>query len=572
MRLSQRLLAGSLVVIAVLVLLVVFSLDRRLRVRLREETARELVRESRLVGAGWQSGVDADSLANADGAALGHRVTLIRQDGVVMGDSEFDVPALSSLENHSTRPEVVAARTSGEGTSVRFSASAGDEELYAATRTPLGFARVSMSTASHNVIVRGVQGDVLSAALLAAIAALVLASIFARSVTRPILELRDDARAIAAGDLARRPSLSAPAEVGELASAFHRLAEQLGTRVSALEADDALLRALTESLNEGVIALDGRQQVVHMNEGARRMLGVRDPVPFPSDRLPRDRVLRESVTAALGGISTDALETQLNERAVTLTARPLLTGGAVVALFDVTPLRRLETVRRDFVANVSHELRTPLTVIGGFAETLQDEGLPAEQRRRFTETIHINAQRMQRIVDDLLDLSRIESGGWLPKPTMIDVRGIVNDVFNAARSNADGKGIALTSNVPDEASKIFADPTALRQVLSNLVDNALRHTTSGTVTIIAQRTPSAIAISVRDAGSGIAPEHLPRIFERFYRVDAARSRQDGGTGLGLAIVRHMVEGHGGRVSAESTLGVGTTVRAEFPLEESSART
>ncbi len=567
MKLSQRLLAGSLVVIAVLVLLVVFSLDRRLRFRLREETARELLREARFVGTDFRDGINADSLANAAGAALGHRVTLIRSDGVVIGDSEFDGPALSNLENHSNRPEVIAARNSGEGTSVRVSPSAGDEELYAATRSPLGFARVSMSTASHNVIVRSIQGDVLSAALLAALAALALATIFARSVSRPILELRDDARAIAAGDLTRRPSLSAPAEVGELASAFHRLAEQLGARVSALEADEALLRALTESLNEGVIALDGRQQVVHVNEGARRMLGVRDAVPFPADRLPRDRIFREALTAALNGQSTDGLETLLNERAVTLTARPLLAGGAVIALFDVTPLRRLEIVRRDFVANVSHELRTPLTVIGGFAETLQDESLPPEQRRRFTETIHTNAQRMQRIVDDLLDLSRIESGGWVPMPTTLDVRALVHDVFSAARAAADAKRIALIAGIPDDATHIWGDPTAVRQILTNLVDNALRHTSAGSVTIFAQRTVASIVLGVRDTGSGIAAEHLPRIFERFYRVDASRAREEGGTGLGLAIVRHMVEGHGGRVWAESTLGAGTTVRAEFPLGE-----
>ena len=565
MKLSHRLIAGSLVVIAVLVLLVVFSLDRRLRVRLRDETARELLREARLVGSTWRSGVDADSLADAAGATLEHRVTLIASDGTVAGDSEFDQPALARLENHSDRPEITTARSAGAGTSVRPSPSAGDEEMYAATRHPLGFARVSMSTISHDVIVRGVQGDVLSAALLAAVAALLLASLFAASVTRPILELRDDARAIAAGDLTRRPSLAAPAEVGELASAFHRLAEELSTRVNALEADDALLRALTESLNEGVIALDGRQSVVHMNEGARRMLGVRDAIPFPADRLPRDRVLRDAVLAAHGGVSTDALETQLNDRAVTLTARPLLDGGAVVALFDVTPLRRLEAVRRDFVANVSHELRTPLTVIGGFAETLQDDAIPQEQRRRFAATILSNAQRMQRIVDDLLDLSRIESGGWVPNPVEVDVRVVAEEVIASARASADEKRIELRAEIAPAAERVFADPTALRQVLGNLVDNALRHTASGRVTIFTTRGDGEVTIGVRDTGSGIAPEHLPRIFERFYRADAARSRQEGGTGLGLAIVRHMVEAHGGRVAAESEVGSGTTVRASFPF-------
>lgn len=564
MRLSRRLLAGSLLVIGVLVLLVVLSLDWRLRVRLRADTTSELLREAALVADSWSDGIDADSLANRAGAALGHRVTIIRADGVVIGDSEFDQPALGALENHRTRPEVLAAIDSGTGASIRFSPSAGDEELYAARRTPLGIVRVSISTVAQGVIIRQVQRDVFSVAFLATAAALLLAAVFAHSVTRPILELRDDARAIAAGDLSRRPSLVAPGEVGELASAFHRLAEQLSARVRALEADDALLRALTEALNEGVVALDGRQEVLHMNAGARRLLNVRDAVPFPADRLPRDRVLRDALAAALNGTSTDALETQLHDRAVTLTARPLDGGGAVLALLDVTPIRRLETVRRDFVANVSHELRTPLTVVSGFAETLQDDSLPPDDRARFSATILANTHRMQRIVDDLLDLSRIESGGWRPNPVQVDLRAVVQEIFSGARAVADKKNIALVSALPSDVPAVYADPTALRQVLSNLVDNALRHTTSGSVTISARHEGDGVMLCVRDTGVGIPAEHLPRIFERFYRVDAARSRHEGGTGLGLAIVKHMVEAHGGRVRAESAAGVGTTVSVFFP--------
>lgn len=564
MRLSRRLFAGSLLVIAVLVTLVVIALDWRLGVRLRDETASELQREARLIAGAWRDGIDADSLANAVGEALGHRVTLIAPDGVVIGDSEFDEPALGALQNHAARPEVAAAMDSGHGASVRASPSAGDKELYVALRTPFGVTRVSLSMSAQRLIVRRVQRDVLSAALLATVVALALAALFAQSVTRPILELRDDARAIAAGDLTRRPSLVAPGEVGELASAFHRLAEQLTARVRALEDDDALLRAITEALNEGIIALDERQQVLHMNAGARRLLGVKDSLPFPAERLPRDRILRDALAAALAGTATDALETQLHERSVALTARPLEGGGAVLAILDVTPIRRLETVRRDFVANVSHELRTPLTVVSGFAETLQDPALPPEDRARFSATILANTQRMQRIVDDLLDLSRIESGGWRPNPTSLDPRSIVGEVFAAAGALADRKHVALVSDIADDVVTVHADPTALRQLLTNLVDNALRHTAAGSVTVTARRTSGGITIGVRDTGVGIAAEHLPRIFERFYRVDAARSRQEGGTGLGLAIVRHMVEAHGGRVRAESALGVGTTVSVTFP--------
>ena len=567
MRLSQRFLLGFLGVIVVLVALVVISVDRRLRSRLLEQTNAALLREAQLLAAAWAPGLNPDSLADTLGERLGHRITLVDSTGRVVGDSEFDRDALLGLENHAARPEVVAARRVGTGAAMRQSPSTGDQEVYAAVRHPLGVARVSLSIISHDALVSQVQRDVLSAALIAALIAVTMAAVLSRSVSKPILELRDDARAIAAGDLTRRPSLAAPGEVGELASAFHRLSEQLSARVRSLEADDALLRAVSDSLNEGVVALDVRQQVQHINDGARRLLGVQEAVPFSSDRLPRDRVFREALAAAMAGHASDDMETQLQERSVTLTARPLAGGGAVVALFDVTPIRRLETVRRDFVANVSHELKTPLTVVNGFAETLRDESVSAELRARFVETILSNTQRMQRLVDDLLDLSRIESGGWRPSPSTVDTAALAAEALAAVADAARAKGVTLAQAIDPGASEVRADAMAMRQVLANLVNNALRHTAAGgSITVFSEPGETGVVIGVRDTGSGIPAEHLPRIFERFYRVDASRSRAEGGTGLGLAIVRHLVEGHGGRVTAESRVGVGTTMRVILPGE------
>jgi signal transduction histidine kinase len=257
----------------------------------------------------------------------------------------------------------------------------------------------------------------------------------------------------------------------------------------------------------------------------------------------------------------------VGDRTLALTARPLAAGGAVLALFDLTPVRRLETVRRDFVANVSHELRTPLTVVGGFAETLGDADLPPERRAQFLDAIVVNTRRMQRIVDDLLDLSRIESGGWVPNPAPLDVRAFAMDALAAVRKTAQERGVELRCDVAPNAATAFVDPTALRQILGNLVDNAVRHTPTGSVSIFANTGDREIAIGVRDTGAGIPSEHLPRIFERFYRVDSARSREDGGTGLGLSIVKHMVEAHGGRVDAESVVGRGTTITVHLPARE-----
>ena len=205
-----------------------------------------------------------------------------------------------------------------------------------------------------------------------------------------------------------------------------------------------------------------------------------------------------------------------------------------------------------------------LTVIGGFAETLLDDSLPNDQRRQFIETVLANTRRMQRIIDDLLDLSRIESGGWKPKPMHADVRALANEAIATVQPRLTQKPVELKLELAPDAATVWADPTALRQVLTNLVDNAVRHTSEGSVTVFSRRSNGRVAVGVRDTGIGIPADHLGRIFERFYRVDTGRSRAEGGTGLGLAIVKHLVEAHGGRVRAESTVGRGTTIWAELP--------
>jgi two-component system, OmpR family, phosphate regulon sensor histidine kinase PhoR len=416
---------------------------------------------------------------------------------------------------------------------------------------------------STDDLLAAVRRDIVIAGGAALLVGVVLAQILARPVARPIEELRDVARGIAAGDLTQRPSRTiVGGEVGDLAEALRRLAEQLDARLQALHAEESLLVALTESLNEGVLAVDGRQRVVRINDTGRTLLRLREPVPFPADYLPRDRMLRDALAAALAGEDVVDGEVRVDDRTLSLTARPLEGGGAVLALYDLTPIRRLETVRRDFVANVSHELRTPLTVIGGFVETLEDDDMPLALRHQFLGMAASNVRRMQRIVDDLLDLSRIESGGWLPNPVEIELAPLAAEVAAPLQSAADQKGVTLRCALDVRA--IYADPTAARQVLSNLGENALRHTTAGEVVFFSERDGSGAWIGVRDTGCGIEAEHLPRIFERFYRADPGRSREAGGTGLGLSIVRHLAEAHGGRVRAESTPQVGTTIAAWFP--------
>ena len=552
-----------------MVISVVVIIDNQLHSSITDQTTHDLAGEARLMAIQWKPGVNADSLADEAGVATGHRITLIDSAGRVVGDSEFDGPALQGLENHSNRPEVVAARENGMGSARRMSPSTGEEQLYVAVKAPHGFARVSVTTRTIEDLFARARSGVIAAGMISFLLAAILAALFSRAISKPITDLRDVTRSIAAGERRRSPALAAPGEVGDLADAIHRLAEQLETRLAALAAEQSILTALVETLNEGVVAISPSHEVVRINETGRRLLSIDRRPPFGIDFLPREATLRNALLLALNGTATEPEEITIGDSTLSLTARPLVDGGAVLALFDLTPIRKLEAVRRDFVANVSHELRTPLTIVGGFAETLQEPDIPADKRADFARTIFSNTQRMQRIVDELLDLSRIESGHWQPHPQQVRVDDAAREIFGRVAATAKSKGISLDTTI--EAETIVADGTALEQILFNLVENALRHTgAGGRITIETAGTDRGVNLIVKDTGSGIPPEHLPRIFERFYRADAGRSREAGGTGLGLAIVRHLVEAHAGNVTAESALGSGTTIRIFFPAGASPA--
>src|SRR5438105_6041217 len=442
-----------------MVISVVVIIDNQLHSSITDQTTHDLAGEARLMAIQWRPGLNADSLADEASTATGHRITLIDSTGHVVGDSEFDGPALQSLENHSTRPEVIAAREHGMGTSRRMSPSTGEEQLYVAVKAPQGVARVSVTTKTVEDLFARARSGVIAAGLISFLLAAILALLFSRAVSKPITDLRDVARSIAAGEGRRYPALSAPGEVGDLADAIHRLAEQLETRLSALAAEQSILTALFETLNEGVLAISPGHEVVRINETGRRLLWIDRRVPFGIEFLPRQATLRRAVLLALNGTATEPEEITIGETTLSLTARPLVNGGAVVALFDLTPIRGLDAIRRDFVANVSHELRTPLTIVGGFAETLQDPGVPADKRAEFAQTIFSNTQRMQRIVDELLDLSRIESGNWTPHPQQVHVADVSGEIFSRVSATAKSKGVALETSI--EADTVFTDRTAL---------------------------------------------------------------------------------------------------------------
>jgi len=566
MKFASRLVLGTLVVIVVVIVTLVAGADFSLRHHLEHDIQSSLEREARLVtralpsdSLAWQSLVERIS------RETGLRVTLIARDGRVVAESDEPPEAVPRIENHGSRPEVMAALEGRVGSAQRHSATVNRSLLYVAVPGGPGAVRVAAPLLGVDEIVRQAQMSVLKAAAMALLIGIVIALVVARSVARPLTDISQAAGAIAEGSPPHFPR-SGISDIDAVVRSLRAMHEQLEQRFAELKRERAESAALVEAMGEGVIASDGRGQIITANRAARRLLGYTPEESLPAlDQLFRMKTAREAVDALLHGQAAVDRELELDGHTVLLTGRPLAHGGALLVLHDLTDLRRLETVRRDFVANVSHELKTPLTSISGYAETLAHDQTDAETTRRFLGVILTNARRMQRLVDGLLDLSRIESGGWRPEPEIVDTGAVARETWALLADRAAERRIVFATEVEPGGERVYVDPDAFRQVLSNLLDNALRYTPpGGRIALRARREDGGVRVSVRDSGAGIPAEHLTRIFERFYRADAARSRDEGGTGLGLAIVKHLVEAHAGRVSVESEVGAGTEITAWFP--------
>ncbi len=567
MSFARRLILGVLLVLVVTVGTLVWIAERSLRRDLQQDIAQALEHEARLV----RAALPADSLRWQDlvrrfGQETGHRITVIDRSGRVRADSDFPPgPLPATIENHAARTEFRQALATGTGSAVRHSATVGRDLIYLAVPGGPGVVRVASDLSQVDATVRRAQASVLGAAALALLVGVLAALAAARSFSRPLAEIGGAARAIARGEQPRLPRSGIP-DVDAVAAALRQMHAQLGERFEQLRHEQAESAALVESMVEGVIAADSRGRIVSLNGAARRLLGYAPEAALPPlTELFRARAAREAVAGVLAGQSAHDVVLESDGRSAILNARPLPGGGAVVVLHEQTEIRRLETVRRDFVANVSHELKTPLTSIAGYSETLLTDPPDPETARRFLGTVLDNTRRMQRLVDDLLDLSRIESGHWQPGPERVDVARAAREAWDGLAGRAASRGVSLAIDVQPSASTVLVDADALRQILTNLLDNSLRYSPDGgRIVCRAVAEAGGVSISVHDDGPGIGEAHLSRIFERFYRADPSRSREEGGTGLGLAIVKHLVEAHGGRVSAESDRGQGTAVTCWFP--------
>jgi two-component system phosphate regulon sensor histidine kinase PhoR len=509
------------------------------------------------------------------------RITLIDKNGKVLADSDAD-PRTPVLENQDRSPEIVAARVADHGIARRRLSSADHQEMmYVAVRTgddregAVAFVRVALPLDSIRDQLMGLRHVVWSAVAGTALAGLGLTFWLARRMAAPLGDLTRAAERIARGEYGQKVYAAGGDEFGVLARSFNHMSERLSGQFAQLEEDRQQLRAILSGMVEGVIALDPEERILFANQRAAELL------EFPEKRavgrklwqLVRRRALQEVVRRALAGPEPAQQELNWNgsiSRSLTVHAARLSgppPRGAVLVLHDTSELRRLERLRRDFVANVSHELKTPLSVIKACIETLMDGAVDdLEHRGAFLGNISIQADRLHALILDLLSLGRIESGEEAFELQAVPLAIVVTACLERHRARAEAKGQQLLALLDErDESAVWADEEAIGQILDNLVDNAVKYTPQGGRIAVQWRAEQEqVLLEVSDTGIGIPEHDLPRIFERFYRVDKARSRELGGTGLGLSIVKHLAQAMRGSVDAKSRLGEGTTFVVRLP--------
>jgi two-component system, OmpR family, phosphate regulon sensor histidine kinase PhoR len=510
-------------------------------------------------------------------AASGARVTVITKDGLVLADSQSDP---STMENHAGRPEIRDAFSRGDGRSIRHSVTINRDLLYYAVRQDiLAAPPVVLRFALPVETVDEVLGSFRRSLWLASFVILLLASgaalLISRAFSDRVERLRKFSRRVADGDFHPLPADRSGDALEVLAVSLNQTAVRLDRTIRTLTDERNLSSAILGSMVEGVAVVNGAERLLFANQGFAEILDL-DLPPKPGSALlevVRQTELIEAVRKVLSGeprLETEIITGTLRQRffAATVAAvRAAETSGAVIVLHDITDLRKLERVRRDFVANVSHEFKTPLTAIQGFAETLLAGAVDdPENRGRFLGIILEHSRRLARLTDDLLKLSKMDADRLEIEIRRLGVAQLMESCLETAQRRATEKDIRISVNFPQHMPDIAGDRRLLTEVLQNLLDNATQYTPRGGQIMVSVETNAHEAvISVADTGIGIPQSDQPRIFERFYRVDVARSREVGGTGLGLSIAKHLVEVHGGRIWVESEVGRGSQFHFTVPL-------
>jgi len=505
------------------------------------------------------------------------RVTLIAQDGRVLADSSLLEAELERAENQGSRPEVVGATRRGRGLATRYSSLARSEIMYFAVPYKRsdgpGVVRVAMSLSEVDGLISQMRLLLTLAVVLAVFVAVIMGGLASYFASRSLVDLVNRARTVASGARGERLRVgSDETELAGLAGSFNRMADELDRAFETLSQERDLSRAILENLTDGVLALDSHACITEMNSAALRLLTIeRPPLGTALIEVLRVPSLLEVVSQAGGteNASTEFVWPGPPRRTLLATVTPQRPRGPrVVVLRDITELRRLELMRRDFVANASHELRTPVSIISANVETLVAGALSDPTRAaEFLGAVQRNAERLSRLVNDLLDLSRIEDGSHVLELKPLSIELPVGAVFELLETRAQEKQLAFDVAIDDDLS-VIGDGSALEHVLVNLVDNAIKYTPAGgSVGINARKEGSHVLFEVWDTGPGVPELHRARLFERFYRVDPGRSRDMGGTGLGLSIVKHLVESMHGTVSMKPRNGGGSVFWVRLPAAD-----
>lgn len=572
-----RLFVGGVLLIAVTSLASGLYLEVRLSGWLRSRIVEDLLAHARsaaellrVVGPQATS-ARVDALADRLGRAMGMRVTVVDARGRVVGDSSLDAAALAALPSHADRPEVRTAREQGSGVARRLSATLGQDLLYVAVRfrSDGAVVRVAQPLAREKGVLSSMRWLLVLSGLLTLAVVILLAALGSRALSRTLRTLVDNSRAILTGQAERLP-VDSRDEIANLAGSFNILAEQLESNVAQLARERDMSGAVLEGMSESVVALDGEGKVTLVNREALALLGLdAPPIGQPLAEIIPLPGLQELIDQAEDEPLTDEFKVRQadrDKRWMLVTAAPLKHArGRVVVLRDMSEMRKLEGMRRNFVANVSHELRTPVSIIRANTETLLDGALEDGPRARvFLEAVLRHTERLARIISDLLDISRVEAGSYPLELERVRVQEVAERAAQLMEEPAERKQVSIEVEV---GAQIFAraDGNALEQVLFNLLENAIKYTPEGGhVRLSACEIDDGCEIAVTDDGGGIPEKHRSRLFERFYRVDRGRSRDMGGTGLGLAIVKHLCEAMGGKVGMRPAEPSGSVFFVHLP--------
>jgi len=552
-----------------------------------ERTQQELLSAAQMIRADIPAVQDLSKVSNlqkivkARAEEAQARVTVMDVSGKVLADSEHD-PV--TMENHANRVEIRQALERGVGFETKPSPTLRVDMKYVAVRVvvdgqTVGVVRTARAMEAINLVLRNLYVHIGLAGLVVAAVAAVLAMLVVRRVTRPLEQMVQGARRFADEDFSHKVFVPGTSETAELAESLNRMATELDEKLCTLMRQKTEQEAVLASMVEGVLAVDDLGRIITMNRSAGRMLKA-DPARAKGRALEEvirsagiQRFFADVLSSGEPGEQKinlpDGEDRVLDVRGSVLREAGGTTMGVLIVLNDITHVNRLENMRRDFVANVSHELKTPVTSIKGFIETLREGGIEDRVKaNEFLEILGRHADRLDALIDDLLALSRIERESERHEVQLqpAKLRGVLAAAVNDCEGKAGRANVRLSMTCPEDLV-LDMNPQLMEQAVVNLLDNAIKYSSAGSeVTLEATRAGDEVRISVRDTGCGISAEHLSRIFERFYRVDKARSRKLGGTGLGLSIVKHIAQAHRGSVRVESTPGKGSTFTIHIPLQ------